>query len=120
MTPEELLLKAADDMAEHGHCKGSFFAGLYGWETASSCAYGSLARVAGVVQSNGLIDTDNLQDLDPEAVKRLAAVIEPMVRHLRVDFNDPYDVITTYNDLPDTTGEDMILAFKKAASGHDS
>jgi hypothetical protein len=115
MTPEELLLKAADDMAEHGHCKGSFFEDLAEWETTPSCAYGSLARVAGVVQPNGLII--DCRDLDPEAVKRLAAVIRPLHPHPFVDYCDDYDVITTYNDHDSVTGEDMILAFKKAAAG---
>lgn len=113
MTPEEHLLAAADDMAEHGHCKESFFETLNGWETSPSCAYGSLARTAGMVDGNGLID--NVNDFSV-AADRLSAHIQDKFPYLRG--LDTYNVITTYNDANTTTAEDMILAMKEAAH-HD-
>jgi len=126
MTPEEVLLKAADDIAERGHAKSVFYdCKLDGgtkaaWETAPACALGAIGRTLAVTKSGELAPCA-IEDLENhEAVRRLAASIlthrSDLIR-LRVDGGDCYDVITEFNDMPETTGEDVILAMKRAA--HD-
>jgi hypothetical protein len=109
MTPEELLLKAADEIARTGHCKGMYYTG--GDErTAAVCAYGAMARAA----SDGRT-ADYFGELDGpgralvrDAAALLASEIYPFV-------SDPFHIITRFNDEDSTTGEDVILAMKRAA-----
>jgi hypothetical protein len=114
VTPEEILLKAAEDLATYGHAKEKFYAGTLkgNWETAPACAYGSLARVAGAANENGTVTDVSVGTLG-EAAKKLAAQIRESFPHFSHD--DPYFTITRYNDHDNTTGEDVILAMKEAA-----
>jgi hypothetical protein len=116
MTPEEILAKAAEDQAEHGHHKGSFYSSRFGqsWETAPACAYGSMARVSGIARDGVVFDTTG-PTIDRAAAK-LADTIRP---HVPVDLSraDAYTVITSYNDSSSTSAEDMVLRFKEAANG---
>lgn len=109
MTPEETLLAAANDMAEHGMCKGTFFAGPFssGQSTAerqgAACAMGSIARV-----SNSLEDIAH-----NAATRKLAATIVNRIPSTPGLIS--YDVVSNYNDNPSTSAEDMILMMKEAA-----
>ncbi len=116
MQPEEVLLKAADDIAQHGHAKEVFFdsAAKASWAGAPACAYGAMARAGNWVQGNGTV-TDLYEGTFAEAAKRLADVIRGRVDALVLA--DDYQAITTYNDDDNTTAEDMILAMKEAAHG---
>lgn len=115
MTPEETLLKAADDLAQYGHTKGTFFwtSDEQTWHTAPACAFGALARVIGegAINEYGTVSGDDAGD----AVQRLANVIRDKVDALKLA--DNYQAITGYNDMDSTTGEDIILAMKEAAYG---
>jgi hypothetical protein len=117
MTPEEILAKAAEDQAEHGHHKGSFYSSRFGqsWETAPACAYGSMARVARLTDGRGMVD-----GVDDPVISKAAAKLADAIRpHVPVDLSraDTYTVITSYNDSHSITAEDMILRFKEAAHG---
>lgn len=118
MTPEETLLKAADDLAQYGHAKEVFFetSDEQTWHTAPACAFGALARVIGdeVMNENGSVGGGDAL-FTGDAVHRLASVIRGKVDALKLA--DNYQAITGYNDHKDTTGEDVILAMKEAAHG---
>jgi hypothetical protein len=126
MTPEELLLKAAEDQAERGHHKGTYYKGDVGDPAgqdreAPACAYGSLTRAA----TNG--EMADYSHLAASFARREAAVLIGQAARLLADslvrdrqsLNtfDPFDVITRFNDHRSTTAEDVILAFKRAAHG---
>ncbi|GGR51498.1 DUF6197 family protein [Streptomyces roseolus] len=123
MTPEEHLLAAADDMAKHGLGKRRYLADPTQWETTPACAYGTLARVSGDYTLMTLSD-DTTEfarvGVDSESVETAA---RRLAKHLRAKFPDlfhgqwlnAHQVVTSYNDMPTTTAEDMILAFKEAA-----
>jgi hypothetical protein len=116
VTPEEILIKAAEDLATHGHAKEVFFdsTARSAWQGAPACAYGAMARVGNWVQENGTV-TDLYEDTFAEAARRLASVIRGKVDALSVA--DDYQAITGYNDADTTTAEDMILMMKEAAHG---
>lgn len=118
MTPEETLLKAADDLAQYGHAKETFFetSGEQDWHTAPACAFGALARVigGGAINENGVVSGDDTL-FAGDVVHRLANVIRGKVDALKLA--DNYQAITGYNDMDSTTGEDTILAMKEAAHG---
>lgn len=115
MTPEEILIKAADDLATHGHAKETFYnsSGAQSWETASACALGAIARVTGhASKGQGIVREEIFED---EAVKKLAAKIREK-GGMYADDSD-YAVVTGYNDADHTTAEDVILTMKEAAHG---
>lgn len=131
MTPEEHLLAAADDMAQHGQAKDVFLKDPFEWETTPACAYGSLARVAGAYEVRTCIGGGGRQMAEVYISSVTPAAVK-LAKHLRAKFpdlfgevvadelrgiDDTYTVITTYNDADTTTAEDMILAFKEAAHG---
>jgi len=113
VTPEEILAKAAEDIAIHGHAKEKFYSSTSyeGWQTAPACALGAIARVTGYAsKSQGIVREEIFES---EAAKKLAATIRGKVDGFSVA--DDYQTITGYNDHKDTTAEDMILAMKEAA-----
>lgn len=121
MTPEEILIKAAEDLGKYGHHKQTFYGTNDPEEvpTASACAYGSMARVAGAVQTNGgpiFIYTEIDIKGIPQAAEKLARQIR--LEHPRFMFSSDYSTITNFNDDDNTTGEDVALMMKRAA--HDS
>jgi hypothetical protein len=125
MTPEEILAKAAEDIATHGHAKGSFYSsrGEQSWETAPACAYGAMARVADLTDRRGIVSEVDTPAIGKAAAK-LADVIRPHLKAMhsdwhpdRINLADPYVVITHYNDHDNISAEDMILRFKEAANG---
>lgn len=126
MSPEEALLRAAEDQAEHGHCKEKFYQASYGdaaWEAAPACAYGSLSRVLGLT-TTGSIASEHF-DGTTSTLARASAKLGASIRRLNPDHpivkshptSDVYNLITFFNDHSSTTGEDVILAMKTAA--HD-
>ena len=118
MTPEETLMAAAEDIAEHGHHKGGYFkqtASVSERLSAPACAYGAMARVVGLVTYGGL--TYDISTLGP-AAEKLAEQIRrdgPVLLCRNAQFDD-FAAITYFNDRPTTTGEDVILMMKKAAT----
>lgn len=127
MTPEEHLLAAAEDMSAHGHAKGRLFGGGADWRNASSCALGSLAR-SNPEGHIGKVDSDFLKSVieDCPATARLADHLRRSNFLIGLDFAGydrrvplhrmpDYEVITSFNDARNTTGEDVILSMKRAA-----
>ena len=102
MTPEELLLKAADDIAENGHHKGSYFAGE--GRTGAACALGALDRAAWGA-TRGVRYSYATERVLSEAIGLLVKQCGS-------------GLIPRWNDAPGTTAEDVILTLKKAAN-HD-
>lgn len=112
MTPEEVLEKAAQALAEKGHCKGNF-----GDDEGRMCAVGAI-RYA-VSGSRGVylasLSRPGDRELTDLAIQLLGKEIES-----RVDTPQGYyDYVPLFNDRPSTTGEDVILMMKRAAN-HDS
>lgn len=110
MTPEEHLLKAAEDMAEHGQAKESFFAPGQRWETAAACAIGSIARSGNLTRDGGIVKEGACGS---PAVRLLARQIR--LEHPAYDIHDDYQAVTLYNDADSTSAEDMILTMKRAS-----
>lgn len=112
MNPREILIKAAEDLAEKGHCKGSFFKPMqpgemrYASEERPACALGALSRA-------GKLQLDRIEQ--HPAAQLLADHIQERFPALIPDLTAPYDIITEFNDSNETTGEDVILAMKEAA-----
>ncbi|KPI09905.1 hypothetical protein OV450_3396 [Actinobacteria bacterium OV450] len=106
MTPEELLLAAADDIAAYGHHKGR----MYGLTDdpdamAPACALGAIIR-----RSKGY--KGFLGDL------MNGGAIQLLHDHISDGLgtqDDAIDDIAAWNDHPQITKEDVILAMKTAA-----
>lgn len=100
MTPEEILLKAADDIATNGHYKGNYFAGG-DRANGPACALGAIDRAT---YGRGL-----RTDFHPSPL--LASALHLLAKEIGVSN------IADWNDAPETTAEDVILAMKRAAHG---
>lgn len=116
MTPQELLAKAADEIARTGHHKDSYSKMGVAESVAPVCAYGAMTRAAtdGMTTSypelachSELFKSHALID---QAAELLAEEVDP--GH---EWATPFSAITRFNDDGRTTGEDVILAMKKAA-----
>ncbi|MEU3052236.1 DUF6197 family protein [Streptomyces griseus] len=127
MTPEEALLKAADHIAEFGWHQGALYdhdaldrakadpdfpkiGGFpFGWqEEAPSCAMGAV----GIVVNGDAFKCDAVE----------GAAVELLRQSLGLrDHSWPSDglmhPVAKWNDDPNRTAEDVILAMKKAATG---
>lgn len=115
MTPEEILLKAADEIARYGHTKDAFFHchQEHEWATARSCAVGAIARVSGKTTPDGpFVPEVDDSVLTSEPVKLLAATIREKGRGTP---GTSFDTIVHFNDSKETTAEDVILMMKEAA-----
>jgi hypothetical protein len=110
MTPEELLLKAADDIAQQGHHKETFYKNCP--YKGPACAYGAMFRAAGM--SKRMMDGTLREPVRSAAVK-LAEQIKAANPLFALSGGDEWDVVTSFNDHDNTTGEDVILAMKEAA-----
>lgn len=112
MTPEELLLKAADEIATRGHAKRSY----RNSDTGGVCAYGAMTLAATGGRYWNYPDTygdSPVKALIGQAAELLAR--QTGFEHL-ADATG-FDMVTYFNDADDTTGEDVILAMKRAAKG---
>lgn len=109
LTPEEVLLKAANEIARCGHWKG-WFSETDADPDSPVCAVGSINRV--VFGKANMCDVRWIRtgqlDLNRVATMRLEAYLEQAVGE---------DSAALWNDRADTSAEDVILAMKKAAHG---
>jgi len=122
MTPEELLEKAAEDIAKHGHAKRTYSEGPDEM-TGPACAYGAMTRAA----TGGSTDYSNLPSLSMEAkelVDQAALLLSQTIRSYNrryapplVGLGDSFRTVTHYNDAPGIAAEDVILTMKRAAHG---
>ncbi len=106
MTPQEMLQEAADYLAEHGWCQGNFFENndesldVCAGRGNAACAIGALhavrvrkLRVLGVPVYTGIVG---------DAAGLLSTYLD-------------YIPVPAWNDDPERTAEDVILALRRAA-----
>lgn len=110
MTPQELLLAAAEDQEKYGNYKGSMFpTGAYSRdgkaEVSSACALGSLTRANNFKRDQLYLDA---QDLLHAAINGRTTTDGGQSRP-----SDRY--IPLWNDRPSTTAADVAAAMRKAA-----
>lgn len=119
MTPQELLLAAADDQALYGHTKGVYYkdapVGDPRCYTAPACAFGSLTRVT-AADSNNHLGRHSYAVTNSPAAQLLAARIRNEYP-VAADVDHPFDVITWFNDRPETTSADVQRVMVEAAGG---
>jgi hypothetical protein len=128
MTPDQILLKAADIIAQAGHCKGEYYQAAdpgmsaESWaqaedvaaQSAPVCAIGALRRARFGTAGGSHYVTNPASELG-QAIARLVTVIgDPPLPDAT-----PEGRIIGFNDAPTTTAEDVILALKKAATAAD-
>lgn len=93
MTPAEALSKARDVLAERGWHQGD-----YEGAEGSVCLYGALAAAVGVAPA----------DLGTSTTVVAAAAILPRTRAM------DGGLVSIWNDAPERTYEDVVLALKQA------
>lgn len=113
MTPQELLLKAAEYMSERGHNKGTYFN-----ECGNVCAYGAmtLAVTEGAQADYAFSLNISSKFLVDQAAVLLAQTVDPNSLYPNDMINYAFDTITKYNDARNTTGEDVIRKMRQAAN----
>jgi hypothetical protein len=119
VTPEEVLIKASEEMARTGHTKGNYCDPFASDESASPvCAYGAMARAVTEGKSAAYPHLgEELEELVNQAAALLAGEVKPLMARLQLpQANTNFALVTTYNDMESTTGEDVILAMKRAGS----
>ena len=104
MTPEDILEKGAEALAEHGHVKGTYGMPGYGF-----CALGSMRHVT---HGSSLIP---LHSPDYNAYQEAVQRLEDEVEADGWERREGWDLIPGFNDDPRTTLEDVRLMMKRAA-----
>ena len=95
MTPEEILIKAAELIAERGHCKGELYD-----NDGRLCMMGAM-EMATFGKTFGTTGNDYALET---AIEKVLDEVDQSIPH--------------FNDHPATTAEDAILTLKRAAH-HD-
>ncbi|MFF8831316.1 hypothetical protein [Streptomyces sp. NPDC015131] len=103
----DYLREAAEYIAEHGHHKGSYEHWSAGAEHPVTCALGALRRVTG--------DRGMMGGRFYEAAALLGSHLEREGLIPRYEGVVPLSHIPIWNDAPERTAEDVILAMKRAA-----
>lgn len=110
MTPQEVLEKAAANIAEHGHQKGTYGSRQHGF-----CAIGAIRYAA--TDGYGV----HLADLSATKTQDVATKAEAMLilELAKGGWRCPVEMslVPTFNDDPHTTPEDVMLMMKRAAHG---
>lgn len=105
----EIYAKAAELLGEGGHCKGNLKT-----QEGRMCALGALRDAEQLLTGNKW--GTGYHRLGTEAAAKL-------IRRGQLDFNpddriaNPYSLapVAYWNDLPETTGEEVIMLFKECA-----
>lgn len=105
MKPSEILRKAADYHAEHGHCKGT-----YRDAEGRVCAMGAIYSATGCGWVE--VDGDIFAIGNPLHSRETVAALD--YAHLAAR-EVGHHVVHDYNDQPDTSPEDITLLLKRAA-----
>lgn len=112
MTPQEILAKAAEVMAERGKATGTYESekdddhfGMKG----SVCAYGAMTLTVTEGETSAYSDLDYTSDLRG-LVNQAAALLAQRVSSA---LDDPFRIVTHFND--GSPAEDVILTMKRAA-----
>lgn len=113
MTPRELLLKAADCIAERGHWKGSYSKPGVPMSVGAVCAYGAMSWVATEGNTVAYSDSCTWSEDAEKVIDQAARMLHKQIP--RSLYENPFNAITYYNDREDTSAEDVILAMKRAA-----
>jgi len=101
------LLKAAKYMDEHGHCKGTLEN-----SKGAVCAYGALNTALFGQADITSREWDVIHQNSPEQM-----ILETQCTTALLDETDDL-LISTWNDEPDRTKEQVIDLFKRAAEKH--
>jgi len=112
---KELLTRAANYLAEHGHTKGAFEV-----DDGAVCADGALQKVCSYYESNAPTVMYTARELLAfQMAKEDPKTDGYLKRWLRYGAVSRADVflyaIWGYNDRDETTAEDVVLAMKRAA-----
>lgn len=117
MTPQELLNKAADEMARTGKFEGTYYNPFKNVAEAEVCAYGAMTRAAtGNTADYSVLaweDTDSY-NLIIQAAGLLARSINPGVSSMT---GDQFKTVIKYNDGSDQNA--VVQKMKEAASMAD-
>ena len=110
MTPEDVLTKAAETITRRGKATGHYEDPV----TREVCAYGAMTLAATEGKTSCYSEFDFFLTPRPALLVQQAA--ELLAKAVPSEFVDePFAVITWYNDQESTTAEDIALAMKKAA-----
>lgn len=107
MDSSEILRKASEYIAEHGHHKESFTK-PDGTLTPPACAMGAITIAC---NGQGWLSQD-VCTLIEESRTQLA---QHLIREGQSGAGEPFQVIAVWNDYKRTSAEDVILALKRAA-----
>jgi hypothetical protein len=109
MKTSEVLAKAAEIQAEHGHCKGDMKT-----EDGRTCLQGALCEAIGVKWVPD--GTKWRPTATGEQYDQLCAANDTVMLHLRTTGMVSFDGRAyEWNDRSSTTGEDVILVLKHSA-----
>ena len=99
--------KAAEVLSERGHCKGSL-SHTDGHGTTSYCAIGALYEATGEHAHNNSLTSEAANKAGALVVERFGVTVpDGAILH----------PLAYWNDLPETSAEDVILLFKELAHG---
>lgn len=115
-TASDFLNEAREYIETHGHHKGAFEDNRPGVENPPACAMGAMHKAW--IRQAGSAYTYEVGHAYAEAMQRLTDQAEASGVIADSSFTG-YEAIITWNDAKETTAEDVILGFKKAAELED-
>jgi len=99
--------KAAEVLSEQGHCKGTLSSTDKRGNT-SYCAIGALYEATGEYRSNNSLTSEAANKAGALVVERFGVTVpDGAILH----------PLAYWNDLPETSAEDVIMLFKELAHG---
>ncbi len=120
MTPADLLRNAALYLRRHGRITGEFFDLLADTAFPPACALGAINICA---HGRPILSSDDgSQDADTDAATRAMRVFAAF---LDTDYaagvhdTSAIDIVSAFNDHPDTTDDHLIHALTEAADDYD-
>lgn len=126
MTPQELLVKAAEDIEQHGLWKKSYWDPAGEPDTAPACVWGSMSRAAtgsadylmlaplGRPANRASAETKRLIDQAGELLADHLSVIGVAVP-ADAPYGGPFTRVVTFSDDPLSDAESVVRAMRKAA-----
>lgn len=119
MTPQEVLAKAAETMAERGKATGTYESQEdddYFGAKGAVCAFGAMSLAATDMQMSAFSELGLWgRTFEAKELVNQAAVLLARHVHTPGGYFEPFSKVTWFNDH--SSGEDVILAMKRAAHG---
>lgn len=120
MTPADLLRGAALYLRRHGRITGEFFDLFADTAFPPACTLGAINICA---HGRPILSSDDgTQDDDTDAAIRAMRVFAAFLDtdyNIGVNDTSAIDIISAFNDNPDTTDDHIILALTEAADDYD-